>query len=158
MFDNYTYLLLLDLSHFDSSEIYINQFMFNDCLNVKFINLTNSRYKQVNTFINVFGNCTSLTSIDLTNSKLAGNSYKQTFLNCKSLISLDLSQRKHTRFKATKEMFRNSNNLILLDISNFDTISVTQATQKGDEFTGCNKLKYLNLRNYKGIDIFDLNS
>jgi hypothetical protein len=82
--------------------------MFNDCLNVKFINLTNSRYKRVNTFINVFGNCTSLTSIDLTNSKLAGNSYKQTFLNCKSLISLDLSQRKHTRFKATKEMFRNS--------------------------------------------------
>ena len=41
MFDNYTYLLLLDLSHFDSSEIYINQFMFNDCLNVKFIDLTN---------------------------------------------------------------------------------------------------------------------
>ena len=152
MFYNCIYLLSIDVSHFDSSEISDAQSMFNECHGVKFINLTNFNPPYVGTLWHFALNCYALTSIDMTNYNIPSVSYRKSFIGCKCLISLDLSNWKYSNILKIDEFIPESGNLILLDISNLDTTSVSD---KGNEFTSCNKLKYLNLRYYKGIDIFN---
>ena len=151
MFNQCNNLLSIDISHFDSSKINGVEYMFNNCEKVKFINLTNFNPPYVNTLWDFIHNCKALTSIDMTNCNIPSASYRYAFITSSSLISLDLSNWRPKNLEKIDYFIPYSGNLILLDISNFDTSNIKI---KGKEFTSCNKLKYLNLRYYKGIDIF----
>ena len=151
MFACATSIFSVDLSHFDSSPITTVQYMFNECRNVRFINLTNFNPPNVTNSAYTFRNCYALTSIDMTNCNIPCDSYTHTFDSTSSLISLDLSKWKPSNLYRIDYFMTGSKKLLLLDISNFDT---TQVGIRRDEFTDCNKLKYINLRYYKGIDIF----
>ena len=152
MFGNCNNILSIDVSHFDYSKLNDIEGMFDQCSKVKFINLTNFNPPKMGTLWNFARNCYALTSIDMTNCCIKSASYRYCFMGCSSLISLDLSKWKYSDIAKTNNFISNSGNLILLDISNFDTNHVTT---KGNEFSSCNKLKYLNLRYYTGIDIFN---
>ena len=75
---------------------------------------------------NMFSDCSSLTSLYLSNfdtSKVT-NMYAM-FDNCSSLTSLDLSNFNTSKVKNMDSMFRNCSSLTSLDLSNFDTSKVT---------------------------------
>ena len=152
MFNDCIYLLSIDLSHFDSSNINRVEFMFNNCQRVKFINLTNFNPPSVSSLFDFMHNCYALTSIDMTNCNIPSINYNNAFIENSALNSFDLSNFKPINLEQISYFLHNSFNLILLDISNFDT---TNIISKFNVFTSCNKLKYLNLRYYKGIDIFE---
>ena len=151
MFNGCNYLLSIDVSHFDSSKIDQVEYMFNNCERVKFINLTNFNPPYVNSLTDFIHNCFALTSIDMTNCNIPSNDYRYAFIENRVLNYLDLSNFKPTNLQKISFFLHNSFNLILLDISNFDTNNIPS---KNNVFTNCDKLKYLNLRYYKGIDIF----
>ena len=151
MFNGCDYLLPIDVSHIDSSKINQVEFMFNSCERVKFINLTNFNPQNVSSLMDFIHNCFALTSIDMTNCNIPSNDYRFAFIENSALNYLDLSYFKPINLEKISFFLHNSFNLILLDISNLDTNNIPSYN---DAFTNCNKLKYLNLRYYKGIDIF----
>ena len=151
LFNNCVNLLSIDLSHFDSSKIKSIEYMFESCKGVKFINLTNFNPPSVYNLWDFAHNCFALTSIDMTNCNIPSGSYQYGFIENRVLISLDLSKWKPIKLNVINYFLHRSYNLILLDISNFDT---TRVGSNNHVFTSCNKLKYLNLRYYKGVDIF----
>jgi len=73
------------------------------------------------------------------------------FGNCSSLKSLDLSSFNTTNVKDMDIMFKNCYSLESLDLSNFDT---TNVEYMDNIFTNCSSLQYINLFNYIGKDIF----
>jgi len=151
MFNGCDYLLSIDVSHFDSSKINQVEYMFNSCKRVRFINLTNFNPLYVNSLMDFIHDCFALTSIDMTNCNILCKDFRYSFLANSALNSLDLSSFKPTNIEKISYFVHNSFNLILLDISNFNTTSMKS---KNNVFTSCDKLKYLNLRYYQGIDIF----
>ena len=74
----------------------------------------------------MFYNCSSLTSLDLsnfdTNEVIAMN---HMFYNCKALIQLDLSNFYTSKVTDMSYMFSSCERLTSLDLSNFDTNKVT---------------------------------
>ena len=51
----------------------------------------------------------------------------------------------------TEQLFYGDKSLILLDLSKFNGLNIQYSS---NEFYDCNQLKYINLKNYVGIDIF----
>ena len=152
IFDNCKqYLISIDLSNLISSSINNIKYLCNECHSVQFANLTNFRPPYVSGLWHMFHNCYALKSIDMTNSNIPSQAYRCPFINS-NLISLDLSSWHYSDIREIDFFITYSGSLILIDLSNFDT---THVTRKGYEFTNCYKLKYINLRYYKGIDIFN---
>jgi hypothetical protein len=135
MFDGCTYLLSIDLSHFESSIINRVEYMFNNCQRVKFINLTNFNPPYVSSLFDFMHNCYALTSIDMTNCNIPSTNYNNAFIENSALIYFDLSNFKPTNLQKISFFLHNSFNLILLDISNLITTSVTS---KNCVFSNCN--------------------
>ena len=78
----------------------------------------------------MFGNCNSLTSLDLSSfdtSHVTDMQYM--FGSCNSLTSLDLSSFDTSQTTNMYAMFYNCNSLISLDLSNFDMSKVTSTMQ-----------------------------
>ena len=151
MFENCRSFISADLSNFDASSIGDMTGIFVNCISLEFVNLTNFNCPNTVTFYRAFEGCTSLTSIDTTNINIPKlNSFRNTFYYCTSLLTLNISNINYYDFYYIERMFSESS-LMLLDITNLDT---SGSGVTGDEFTNCNKLKYINLKNYKGKDIF----
>ena len=154
MFANCGSIISIDLSKMEFDDVTSVSSFMTGCNSLKFVNLTNINLPKIVTMWKFFNGCTSLTSVDFTNFRLpydGSMSFKYTFKNCRSLISLDLSFLNIKKTYKTNEFFRGTTSLILLDLSNFDTSIIIE---QGNEFTNCNKLKFINLRNFIGKDIF----
>ena len=82
----------IDLSKFDSSNVYSTYGMFMDCSSLEYINLTNFNTLKVTIMISMFQRCRKLKSLDITsfNTSRVTNMY-HIFEDCNSLTSLDLS-------------------------------------------------------------------
>ena len=113
------YAEIIDLTHFDSSEVENINYMFAGCKSLKSINFGEFSTIKVTTMNSVF-------------------------LNCNSLTSLNLSFFDTSKVKDTSSMFKNCISLTYLDISNFNLLNV----DKDDSmFDNLNSLTYVNLKN-----------
>ena len=95
-------------------------------------------YNNYGSTYGIFENCSSLTSLDLSNwntSKVT--SMGSMFYNCKKLTSLDLSNFDTSNVTNMQRMFGRCNELISVNLSNSDTRNVTDAKEM---FYGCTKL------------------
>ena len=122
---------------------------FYDCTNITTINFGNSSWV-LSTASSMFYGCSYLTSLDL--SKFSINpmgssiSLERMFYGCRSVTSLGLPNDFVTSaVSSMKEMFTGCNNLLSLDVSNYDTSKVTNMDNL---FDGCTKLTTLDLRNW----------
>ena len=106
-----------------------------DCLNItelpeenkKYLDevLTTGKYKVIN-MSSMFDNCSSLTSLDLSNWDTSNvTNMKNMFGYCNSLTSLDVSNWDTSSVTSMTYMFGYCNNLTSLDVSNWDTSNVT---------------------------------
>ena len=108
----------------------------------------------VTNMYNMFYNCSSLTSLDLSNLDTSNvtNMYSM-FQNCSSLTSLDLSNFNTSKVTSMNSMFYYCSKLISLDLSNFDTSKVTDMTGM---FYYCSKLISLDLSSFNTSKVTDM--
>jgi len=95
---------------------------------------------------NMFYNCKSLTSLDVSNLNTKNvKNMSDMFFNCSSLESLDLSNFNTRNVTTMENMFSNCESLKSIDLSHFNTMSIKNV--KG-MFRKCSKLIRLNLYNF----------
>ena len=88
---------------------------------------------------NMFENCSSLTSLDLSNLNTSNvTSMRNMFSACSSLTSLDLSNFNTSKVTDMGFMFNGCSSLTSLDLSSFDTSKVTDMFHM---FLSCSSLK-----------------
>ena len=95
---------------------------------------------------NMFNNCSSLTSLDLSNFNTSSvKTMGWMFQYCSSLTSLDLSSFNTSNVTNMSTMFYECSSLTSLDLSSFNTSNVTNIYNM---FNGCSALTSLNLSNW----------
>ena len=101
----------------------------------------------------MFYNCESLTSLNFSNFETTNVQFMDNmFYGCHNLTELDLSSFNTSNVSNFAHMFDGCLSLTSLDISNFDASSVTEIGKFDDIFTNCEKLEFINLKNYKDCD------
>ena len=173
-FEDCSNIIFLDLSHFDSSNVYNMKSMFNRCSKLEYLDLSNLNISNVINMGFMFNECVKLKEIKGINHF---NTQKVTkmdamFQECYELEKLDLSnfdtsnvtnmEYMFNKCKKLKEikginnfitnkvedmdsMFNSCSELEQLNLSNFNTTNVIDMTRM---FHNCNSLKYLNLLNF----------
>ena len=178
MFMNCESLENLDLSNFDTSNVLDMSKMFNKCGNLKTLEIRNFKTVKVTNMEKMFEHCINLEDLEIDNfdtSSVTNMDYM--FHSCASLKNLDLSKFNTLNVKSILGMFagclslntlnlshfnfsKTSNiaymlyqsELMRLDLSNF----VGSSIKFNDETLKYNpNLKYINLKNYNGKDIFN---
>lgn len=136
----------LDLSSFNTANVYNMTEMFIDCKALVNLNVSGFNTSKLKYAPNMFWDCTALLTLDLSSFNTPKLEWAQyMFYGCTSLKSLNISNfitSKVTNFEA---MFRGCNALESLDVSHFVT---TSATTMSGMFRGCETLTTLNLSNF----------
>ena len=115
-----------------------------------------SNTSKVTAMGNMFGNCKSLTSLDLSSFDTSNvASMNNMFGACSSLTSLDLSNFNTSKVNFMGKMFSNCSGLTSLDVSGFDTSKVIEMSNM---FADCVKLTSLNLSNFNISNVIDMHS
>ena len=130
----------------DTSAVTTMNSMFSNCSSLTSIDLSNFDNSAVKDMRNMFSNCSSLTSINLSNfDTLAVNDMGYMFSNCSSLTSIDLSNFNTSAVTNMKNMFSNCSSLTSINLSNFDNSAVKDM---GYMFEYCSSLTSIDLSNF----------
>ena len=109
----------------DGETLTTMQDMFWDCSSLTSLDLSNLDTSSVTNMQSVFNNCSSLTSLNVSNFNTSQvTTMNSMFYNCSSLISLDLSSFNTSQVSNMLTMFHDCTKLTSLDLSNFDTSNV----------------------------------
>ena len=130
--------------------------MFNDCSSLTSLDLSNFNTVNVKDMSLMFSGCSSLTSLNLSNfdtSNVTG--IWGMFGGCSSLTSLDLSNFNTANVTNMVEMFDGCSSLTSLDVSNFNTANVTDLYSM---FANCSSLTSLDLSNFNTSNVADMDS
>ena len=121
--------------------------MFYNFLSLRTIDFGNFEINEttVNTYL-MFGNCSSLTTLDVSQWNTSRVVYMSgMFLDCSSLSSLDVSQWNTSQVTNMSSMFLGCSSLSSLNVSNWDT---GQVTNMSGMFDNCFSLSSLNVSNW----------
>lgn len=128
--------------------------MFENCTSLKEIDLSNFETKNVYHMNDMFMNCSSLKTIDTSKFNTAKVKDMQfMFYNCSSLQTLDVSNFNTSNVTDMTNMFYNCKLLKNIDLANFDTSKVTDFSRM---FSGCNNLTTLNLSSFDTSKVWDM--
>ena len=123
--------------------------------NIKFIyDIKNTN--NVKDMSNMFSDCSSLTSLNLSNfntNKVTNMAYM--FCDCSSLVSLELKYFNTNNVKNMSYMFYNCSFLTSLNLSNFNTNNVTNMSWM---FYDCSSLTSLNLSNFNTNNVNNMSN
>ena len=128
--------------------------MFFNCSSLTTLNLSNFVTKNVTYMGGMFYNCTSLTTLNLSNFDTKNvTNMGGMFYNCTSLTTLNLSNFDTKNVKGMGGMFYNCTSLTSLDLKNFNTSKVVYM---GFMFSFCGSLTSLNLSNFDTKNVTDM--
>ena len=121
--------------------------IFNNCSNVKNINLYGMNFINSVNMDNTFNNCSNLTGVGIGRFLNAHNlkTMRHTFMNCKSIESIDFSYWNMGNLTNTTSMFENCINLKTLNLSNWNIVNLRDTTRM---FENCKNLTNLNINNW----------
>ena len=128
--------------------------LFGDCTNLTSLDLSNFNTSKVISMYSMFCNCTNLTSLDLSSfntSKVFNMS--NMFSSCKLLTSLNLSSFDTSTVSDMSGMFNVCMSLTSLDLSNFDTSKVTDMRSM---FNYCTSLTSLDLSSFNTSKVTEM--
>lgn len=130
--------------------------MFENCTSLKEIDLSNFETKNVYHMNDMFMNCSSLKTIDTSKFNTAKvKDMKFMFYNCSSLQTLDVSNFNTSNVTDMTNMFYNCKLLKNIDLANFDTSKVTDFSMM---FLGCSNFTTLNLSSFDTSKAWDMSS
>ena len=114
-----------------------------------------SNTSKVTNMCYMFGLCSNLTSLDLSNFNTSNvTDMGNMFNGCIGLTSLDLSNFNTSNVTNMGSMFGNCSGLISLDVSNFNTSNVTDMNSM---FSDCTSLSSLDLSGWDTSKVTDMN-
>ena len=117
--------------------------MFSNCSSLTSMDLSGFDTSKVTMMSDMFNGCSSLTSLDLSSFDTSKVTMMLSmFNNCSSLTSLDLSGFDTSEVTSMNGMFHSCSSLVSLDISGFDTSNVTNVT---GIFDGCLALRIIDV-------------
>ena len=145
MFYNCSNLISLDLSEWNTSNVTKMEYMFQNCTNLTSLNTSGWNTNNVTTMTYMFYSCNNLNKLDLSNwntNNVTNMNYL--FNKCTSLNELDVSGWNTSNVTNMNSMFRECP-LSRLDLSSFNTSNVTNMSYM---FYSCENLMYLDIRNF----------
>ena len=126
------------LEHLNTSEVKDMGGMFGDCSGLTSLDLSHFNTQKVTNMGGMFSGCSGLTSLDLKNFNTQNvTEMDQMFTFCSGLASLDLSHFNTQKVTDMGGMFWGCSGLTSLDLKNFNTQKVTNM---GMMFEGCSAL------------------
>ncbi len=132
-----------------SFQKYENSKNISNLISINFNNNFNTA--NVTNMSGMFGNCSSLTSLDLNSFNTANVTNMGTmFWKCSSLTSLDLSSFNTANVTNMASMFVSCESLTNLDLSSFNTANVTTMEYM---FENCSSLTSLNLSSFNTANV-----
>ena len=158
MFNNCIILPSLDLSNFNTAKVTNMSCMFKNCKELSSLTLSESfNTVNVTNMSSMFYGCSQLSSLDLSNfntENVTDMSYM--FSGCQKLSSLTLSESFNTvNVTNMLSMFQSCQELSSLNLSNFNTAKVTKMSCM---FYKCQKLPSLDLSNFNTAKVKDMSS
>ena len=156
MFYGMAGLTKLDLSHFDTSNVYNMENMFSNTKSLTSIDLSGFDTSNVTNMRGMFSEMSGLTNLDLSNFNTSKVLFMdEMFLGAKSLSTLDVSNFDTSKVTDMSKMFSGMTNLINLDVSNFDTSKVTNMSSMFSQMTS---LTTLDLSNFDTSNVTNMGS
>ena len=121
-------------------------FMFCNCINLKYIDLSSFDTINVTNMYRMFNNCNNLENINLSvfNTKNVTNMGLM-FSRCNNLKNIDLSEFNTKNVTNIDAMFRNCYKLEKIDLSYFNTINFTKIVKL---FSKCKNLSYIDISSF----------
>ena len=135
-----------DIQNLNTSIVTDMAYMFDDCKNLKSLDLSSFNTNNVSDMSRMFNNCSSLTTLDLSNfntNKVSNMS--RMFYNCSSLTTLNLNSINTNNVSDMSSMFNYCSSLTTLNLSNFNTAKVKDMQNM---FWGCKALESLDLSSF----------
>lgn len=161
MFCNCTGLTSIDLTNFDTSNVYDMANMFASDIfsrggSLTKLDLSNLDTSKVKYMQSMFFCCCKLTTLDLSSFDTSNvENMGGMFFACNNLTALDLSNFDTSNVTDMNELFFNCKSLISLDLSSFDTSNVENMNGM---FVGCSKLTSLDLSSFNTSKVTDMYS
>ena len=154
-FHNMTHLTsITGLQYLNTSEVTSMSEMFYNCESLTSLDLSHFNTANVTNMREMFHGCTSLTSLDLSHFNTANViSMYNMFCSCRSLTSLDLSSFNTANVTNMYQMFGWCNKLSSLDLSSFNTAKVAIMSNM---FWLCPKLTSLDLSSFNTANVTDM--
>ena len=110
--------------------------------------------EKVTNMYNMFANCSSLTSLDVTHFNTANvTNMNRMFSRCSSLTSLDVTHFNTEKVTDMNGMFSSCSKLTSLDVTNFNTANVTDMSFM---FSNCVALTSLDVRNFNTANVTNM--
>ena len=142
------------IEYLNTSEVTSMRYMFYNCSSLTSLDVTNFDTSQVTDMIGMFSNCKSLTSLDVTNFNTSNvTNMGNMFSDCSKLTSLDVTKFNTSKVTNMYGMFTNCSSLTSLDVTNFNTSKVTNMSGM---FSGCNSLSSLDVTNFDTSQVTDM--
>ena len=157
MFENCYQLKEVDLSKFNTASLKTMNSTFLNCVLLEKIDLSNFDTSKVTNMDHLFNNCKKLQQINLSNFNTASlKSMNCTFCNCEGVKDIDLSSFDTSSVTNMDHLFHNCTELLQIDLSNFNTASVTTMNCT---FRHCHKIKVIDPRSFdtsKVTNMYDI--
>ncbi len=131
-------------------------YMFCECSTLTSVDLSNFNTENVTNMNSMFRECSNLTYLNLSNfntSKVTNMSHM--FRKCSSLIFLNLSSFNTNNVLNMSYMFRECSNLTNLNLTHFNTEKVTNMSYM---FLECTKLAVLNIKTFNTSQVINMES
>ena len=148
MFSNCENITYIDLSSFNSKSVKNTEYMFYRCMKLEKINLINFETRYISKMNNMFDSCLNLKEIDL--SKFDTRNVEDMgymFFNCKNLKSIDLKSFNTKNVINMCYMFANCYNIEKINFSSFNTEKVEDM-----------EFMFYECKNFKNIDLSSFNT
>lgn len=143
-----------NLKYLDTSNVNNMGSMFQDCLSLKYLDLSDFNTSNVTNMGAMFYNCQSLESLDLANFDTSNViTMVGMFESCFSLNDLRVQSFSTSNVTNMSGMFHNCKKLSVLNLSSFDTSNVTTMLSMFEE---CNSLINLNLNNFNTSNVTNM--
>lgn len=148
MFAGCSRLKELNLNGWDFSEVLNADYMFAWCDILRGI-VANFNFKVVNDVSSMFDGCLELDTIDLTNADLSNvKDLSYMFFNCESLTNVSFNQTALAKAENINYMFYNCSSLNKLVMPNLDFSTVKHVKET---FKCCNTLKEIYIKKLVGL-------
>ena len=129
--------------------------MFSNCESLKSLDVTGFNTENVTNMRSMFSTCRTLTSLDLSNFNTAKvTNMGDMFYNCIALTYLDIHSFNTENVTYMSDMFRDCNALTKLNLSSFNTEKITDMSEM---FYGCNSLTELDVTSFNTARVTNMN-
>jgi len=157
LFSNFPKLTeITGMEYVDTSKTKNMRSMFYNCSSLTSLDLSNFDTSKVIDMSNMFSGCSSLTSLDVSNFDTSNVTMMVNMFNsCSSLTSLDASHFNTSNVTSMYQMFYGCGNLTSLDVSKFDTSKVTEMASMFDR---CSSLTSLDVSNFDTSKVTNMSS